>query len=162
LWQLAVIFSRYRFFTVNTFISQSVEGEITTLPVVTICHLKAPTTTPHVDLNNVEIMFIALNTTIIESDEFKTYMDEYFPTIGDINDVFDLAYLIIQSDPNTIFFHNFIQTNYSLSSKNSPIIDCAFINWDYSENEKSNCLTSIYPIWDPDYAFCYTMRVNNS
>jgi len=76
-WHLAVIFNRFRSYPVNAVISQSVDGESTTFPDVTVCNLKRLTINRD-DSNEFHMIYNAFNETIT-SKEFKIYMEKSFP-----------------------------------------------------------------------------------
>jgi len=158
IWQLTVLFKRYRSYPVNTVILQSLEADNTTFPDVTVCNLK---TQPNIDINYITLDSVieAINATVVSTD-FHGYMEEHFPLVQ--YDVIYAAYETnaMQQNSYTILFNTIVRTNFTFSYEDSPIIDCRFINWDYSPNTISNCFSSVKQIWDPDYGVCYTMKVN--
>jgi len=146
---------------VNTVISQSVNGENTIFPDVTICNLKHPSPiTPSYDSNDkYNLKLNALNATL-SSKEFRLYMKEHFPATT--YELLGLAEFILNNEDTQYspLFNNVIQANYLFSSEDSPITFCYFVDWEYYPIEGNVCLSSITQIYDQDYNLCYTIREN--
>jgi len=136
------------------------EGDYATFPDVTLCDLQSQSNGVYDTQTSKEFMR-PLNESI-SSKNFSDYMKEHYPSLKyDVN----LAITKInsrQQSPGIIWVNSILQKNFSFSYEQIPIIDCQFINWDYTQNQNSNCLASVKQVWDPDYAVCYTMRVNSS
>jgi len=136
IWQLVVIFNRYRSYPVNTVIFPSLDDESVTFPDVTICNLNLPATS---DKNiNFDPSSTSLINATISSKAFHDYMSEHFPTLeytASLQSVISIRPTLHQHDAFNILL-------------DSPIVSFQYANWDYRPNFNTGW-ADVYQIWDP-------------
>ena len=85
IWQLTIIFKRYRSYPVNTVLLQSQEGDNVTFPDITVCNLYK-LESKHISTTN--DVYQALNKTV-SAKAFKNFMSEHYPSVlYDVSSIF--------------------------------------------------------------------------
>jgi len=152
IWQLVVIFNRYLSYPVNTVFIQSLYEESATFPDVTICNLKQPRPTSQ-NSNNVLPNTTSIINATVSSKTFYNYMVKHYPTL-EYRMISDIVQYIItfQQDPYSILLDSVIQSNFSFSRADSPIIFIQYTNWDYIPNINTGW-ADVYQLLDTSTRF---------